>query len=84
MPGKVYTKEFKEEVICKIKQEGITGVEAAKRYGIPVKNIYRWLGEGVGGSSSEALEVNRLKRENRELKELIGTLMVEKERGKKD
>jgi len=84
MPGKIYTKEFKEEIIGKIKLEGISGVEAANRYGINVKNIYRWLSEGVGGGSSEALEINRLKRENKQLKELIGTFVIEKERGKKD
>lgn len=84
MPGKYYSKEFKEEVVNKIKTEGITGTEAAKRYGINVKNVYRWLSEGMGGTNSETLEINRLKRENRQLKELIGSLMVEKERGKKD
>ncbi|MDQ3098149.1 MAG: transposase [bacterium] len=84
MPGKIYTKEFKEEIIGKIKSEGISGVEAANRYGINVKNVYRWLSEGVCGSSSEALEINRLKRENKQLKELIGTFVIEKERGKKD
>jgi len=84
MPNTVYGRELKEEIIGKIKTEGITGTEAARRYGINVKNVYRWLSEGIAGSSSEALEINRLKRENRQLKELIGSLMVEKERGKKD
>lgn len=84
MPGKIYTKEFKEEIIGKIITEGISGVEAAKRYGIHVKNIYRWLSDGIAGSSSEALEINRLKRENKQLKELIGTFVIEKERGEKD
>jgi len=43
MPGKYYPKELKEEIISKIKTEGITAVEAAKRYGIDVNNIYRWV-----------------------------------------
>lgn len=84
MPGKFYPKKLKEEIIGKIKTEGITAVEAAKRYGIDVNNIYRWVSAGVGGAKGNLWEINRLKKENRELKQLIGQLMFEKERGKKD
>lgn len=84
MPGKYYPKELKEEIINKIKTEGITAVEAAKRYGIDVKNIYRWVSSGVGGARGNLWEINRLKKENRELKQLIGHLIFEKERGKKN
>jgi len=52
MPGKYYPKELKEEIVNKIKTEGISGVEAANRYGVNVKNIYRWLSQGVGGGRS--------------------------------
>lgn len=84
MPGKFYPRELKEEIINKIKSEGITAVEAAKRYGIDVNNIYRWVSAGVGGAKSNVWETNRLKRENRELKQIIGEMMFEKTRGKKD
>jgi len=84
MPGKYYPKELKEEIISKIKMEGITAVETAKRYGIDINNIYRWVSSGIGGARGNVWEINRLKRENRELKQLIGHLMFEKERGKKD
>lgn len=84
MPGKYYPKELKEEVIAKIKTEGITAVEAAKRYGIDVNNIYRWVSSGISGAKGNLFEVNRLKRENRELKQIIGELLFEKERGKKN
>ena len=76
-------REIKEEVITKIKTEGITGAEAARRYGVNVKNIYRWLAEGAGGMGSQIFEINRLKRENQYLKQIIGQLLLEKERGKK-
>ena len=33
MVGKYYPKELKEEVINKIKSEGLTGVEASSRHG---------------------------------------------------
>lgn len=84
MPGKYYPKELKEEIISKIKTEGITAVEAAKRYGIDVNNIYRWVSSGVGGGRNNIFEMNRLKKENRELKQIIGEIMFERERGKKD
>ena len=84
MPGKYYPKELKEEIIGKIKTEGISAVEAAKRYGIDVNNIYRWVSSGVAGVRGNLFEINRLKRENRELKQIIGEIMFEKERGKKD
>lgn len=83
MSGNVIAREIKEEIITKIKTEGITGAEAARRYGINSKNIYRWLAEGIGGASSQLLEVNRMKRENKELKQIIGQLLLDKERGKK-
>lgn len=84
MPGKFYSKELKEEVVNKIKTEGITAVETAKRYGIDVNNIYRWVSSGVAGAKGNLFEINRLKRENRELKQIIGEMMFEKQRGKKD
>lgn len=84
MPGKYYPKELKEEVIGKIKTEGITAVEAAKRYGIDVNNIYRWVSHGVGGIRGNLWEINRLKRENRELKQIIGEMMFENRKGKKN
>ncbi len=84
MSGNYYSKEIKDEVISKIKAEGLTGAEAGRRYGINPKNIYRWLMEGIGGGNTHNLfELNRLKRENKELKEMIGKLVFEKERGKK-
>lgn len=84
MPGKFYPKELKEEIINKIKSEGITAVEAAKRYGIDVNNIYRWVSSGIAGAKGNLFEINRLKKENRQLKQIIGEIMFEKERGKKD
>jgi len=84
MPGKFYPKELKEEIINKIKSEGITAVEAAKRYGIDVNNIYRWVSSGIAGAKGSLFEVNRLKRENRELKQIIGQMLFESQRGKKN
>jgi len=58
------SKELKDDIITKINVEGISGAEAARRYGVNVKNIYRWLADGVSGTSSQVWELNRLRREN--------------------
>ena len=65
-------------------RQHLTAVEAAKRYGIDVNNIYRWVSAGVAGAKGNIFEINRLKRENRELKQIIGAMTFEKERGKKN
>ncbi len=64
--SKPIPKELKEEIITKIKTEGISGAEAARRYGVNVKNIYRWLADGANGTSSQVLELNRLRRANQQ------------------
>jgi DNA-directed RNA polymerase specialized sigma24 family protein len=56
MKGTPIPKQIKEEVITKIKAEGLTGAEAARRYGINVKNIYRWLSDGLEGTQSHILQ----------------------------
>lgn len=84
MPGKYYSKELKEEVIGKIKIEGITAIEVAKRYGIDVNNIYRWVSSGVGGVRGNLWEINKLKKENKDLKQIIGEMMFENRKGKKN
>ena len=84
MPGKYYPKHLKEEIIGKIKTEGITAVEAAKRYGIDVNNIYRWVSSGVGGVRGNLWEINRLKKENKQLKQILGEMMFENSKGKKN
>ena len=54
-----------------MKTEEIPTVEAAKRYGIDVNNIYRWVSSGVARARGNLFEINTLKRENRELKKIL-------------
>ncbi|MEI7653644.1 MAG: transposase [bacterium] len=87
MPGyKRIPKEIREEIISKVK-EGRSVVELSSQYGVSSKTIYAWL-QLTGGISatgkSSLIEHNRLKRENDELKRIIGLLTLEIQRGKKD
>ncbi len=74
--------ETKQEVLDKVKN-GMTIAEAAKQYAISTKTIYTWLSNQVRPEIS-ILEYNRLKKENEELKRIIGLVTLELERGKKN
>lgn len=74
-------KEVKEEIILAIKSGG-TVSEVAERYGVSTKTIYRWLKSSITEPIS-VREVQMLRKENRELKEIIGALTVENTKIKK-
>lgn len=74
-------KEVKEEVLAKIKS-GEPAAALAKTYGISVKTIYGWLRWNTTNKVSW-IEHLRLKKENRQLKEIIGVLSLEVDKVKK-
>ena len=74
--------QTKEEILAKIKN-GAKVLETAEQYGISSKTIYTWLRNQVRPEIS-VLEFNRLKRDNEELKRIIGIITLELERGKKN
>lgn len=76
---RVIPQEIKDQILGRINNEGVTVTQAAEDHGISTKTIYNWLARQTGADLSWG-ELNRLKRENRELKELIGqlSLMMEK------
>lgn len=67
--------EIKEEIIKKIKHEGLSVMDAATQYGISDKTIYNWLGTKARGTVS-ILEHNKVKKENEQLKQIIGDLTI--------
>lgn len=74
--------ETKNEIVEKVKN-GMTVSDAAKQYAISTKTIYTWLSNQTRPEIS-ILEYNRLKKENEELKRIIGIITLELERGKKN
>jgi len=68
-------KEIKDEIVNKLKHDGLSVMDAAKQYGISDKTIYNWLGTKAKGSVS-LVEYNRLKKENDQLKHLIGEVTL--------
>lgn len=75
-------KTTKEEILVKVKN-GERVAALASQYGVSIKTIYGWMRNQVAPDVSLA-EVNRLKRENEDLKKIIGIITLEMERGKKN
>lgn len=80
--GRRIPKEIRDEVISKA-QAGEKVVELAERYGISSKTIYGWLTKSSGEDVISVLKYNKLKRENEELKKIIGKLTLDMSWGKK-
>ena len=73
---RIYTKALKEEVVGRIKESGMPVAQISKEYGVNPKTVYGWLRNGVTQETS-VLQMNRLVRENDELKRLIGELTLD-------
>jgi transposase-like protein len=76
------SKEVKDQILKRIKDDGISVSQVASEHGLSTKTIYGWLGKGVIAPPS-VLEVAKLKRENQALKALIGQIMLDLELEKK-
>jgi transposase len=79
MPAGRYTDpELKTKIINKIRDGGMSSSEASKNYGVPAKTIYGWLKRGVvDGQANLVLEINRLRKENEQLYNLLGRATAE-------
>ncbi|MBP6911800.1 MAG: transposase [Candidatus Pacebacteria bacterium] len=65
--------EIKEQIINRIKNEGVSVSQAAQDHGVSTVSIYSWLGT-TAKSSVSILEHNKVLKENTLLKALIGEL----------
>ena len=75
-------KELKDQILKRIKEDGISASQAAEDHGVTIKTIYGWLQKGVTRPVSWS-EFNKLKKENQELKTFIGEITVELSKSKK-
>ena len=64
---KNYTKEFKEEAIKLMKEEGYSQREVSKRLGISHSTLYRWEKELIKKDSKSSLSKNIISIEQKEL-----------------
>lgn len=67
--------DVREQIINRIKNEGVTVAQAAKDHGISEQTVYNWIGAKVEGGPS-VMEIAKLRRENDELLKLVGILTL--------
>lgn len=75
--------DVRDQILARVKEGKERVSVIASEFGISPRTIYSWLSKGIGGINRDQLELNKLKRENLQLKQIIGELMFEKSRGKK-
>lgn len=73
--GKHVAPDLKAQIINRIKNDGIPVAQAAKDHGIHETTIYGWIAQKVDGQPSFS-ELIRLKKENRQLFELVGEMTL--------
>lgn len=73
--------EVKSEILDKVKSGGSVS-KIASEYGISNRTIYGWLSRKAFSSVS-VVEYNRIRKENDQLKQIIGILTFEVEKLKK-
>jgi transposase-like protein len=67
--------EVKEQIVRRIKDDGISVADAAREHGLHEATIYKWF-RGQVSSQPTLRELTRLQKENRMLKELVGDITV--------
>lgn len=74
---------IKDQVLLEIKN-GTKVTEAALNHHISDKTIYAWMKAQADNTGTSSLEVAKLRKENQELKELIGIFALDKKRAEKN
>ena len=67
--------ELKEQIINRIKNEGVSVTQAAQDHGIAEGTIYAWIAKKVEGQPTLG-EIIRLKKENEQLLKLVGEITL--------
>ena len=81
--GKYISQAKKDEVLLAVKN-GMSVTDAAVAHEVSSKAIYVWLHHQADNTGTSSLELARLKRENQELKEIIGMFALDKKRAEKN
>jgi len=80
---RVIPKELKEQILSRIKNDGVSVTQAAKDHAVSTKTIYNWLNQGLDRTPSYR-EFARLRKQNQDLLAIIGQLTVETKKLKKN
>lgn len=74
--------DVKEQILKRIKEEGVSVSQAAKEHGVSEATIYGWLGKDLKNAPTIG-ELVRLKRQNEELLALVGELTLKASQSQK-
>lgn len=77
------SKEIRDEILEKVAEGKYSVPKLAEQYAMSSKTIYSWLRNGIEKADISLVELNKLKRENDELKRIIGIVTLQMEREKK-
>lgn len=80
---KTIPKEIRDQVLSRIKNDGVSVTNAAHDAGISSKTVYGWLSHESRATNCNLIEFNRLKRESQGLYEIIGKLTAHIEKSKR-
>lgn len=78
------SKDLKEQILARVQEGKETVVNIASQHGVKANTVYNWISKSLHGSGRPILEISRLKKENSYLKQLLGQLFADLERGKKN
>jgi transposase-like protein len=67
--------ETKEQILKRIKEEGLSVAKVAEEHGISTATIYGWLSKGIKAQPSWS-ELSKLQKQNKELLALVGELTI--------
>jgi transposase-like protein len=76
--------EIRAKIISPIKDDGMSIADAAKTYNFTEDTIKKWLRASLDNAHTSSSELYRLRREVQQLKEIIGSLMLEREASKQN
>ncbi|MBI2989682.1 MAG: transposase [Candidatus Magasanikbacteria bacterium] len=76
--------EVKAKILSSIKDDGVSIAQASTTYNVTEETLRKWLRATIDNGGTSSSEIQRLRRENQQLKEIIGTLLLEKEATKKN
>lgn len=74
---------LKQQVLEAVKN-GLRVSEAVTQFSISDHTIYSWLRQQSDNTGTSSLEVAKLRKENQELKELVGLFALDKKRAEKN
>ena len=80
-PHNKISMDLRNQILERVKTSGKSIAEISSEHGIGKTTIYEWLRESTGEAPQR--DLNKLEKENRELKQIIGELTVQMGRQQK-